>query len=170
MKELINKLNISKKNIPLFVLVIGIVIVLLSSLPKPKSVTKSSLTYDEDDYTQKLEQRVEGIVSSIKGAGECNVMINLSSSSESVYVKENKKSFDSDSETSKGKSEDSIITMTDSGGNQYALVTKCIMPQIAGATVVCKGGDDPSVKEAVTDAVCTVLGIGANKVCVIAKS
>ena len=53
---------------------------------------------------------------------------------------------------------------------EMALVTKQIMPQIGGVTVVCDGGADASVKASVINAVCTVLNIGANKVCVIAKA
>ena len=49
-------------------------------------------------------------------------------------------------------------------------MTKQIMPQIGGVTVVCDGGADASVKASVINAVCTVLNIGANKVCVIAKA
>ena len=110
------------------------------------------------------------MVSSIKGAGESRVVINIISTTESVYVKENKKSYDSSSEKSKSETEDSVLTMTDSSGNEYALVTKQIMPQIGGVTVVCDGGEDATVKASVINAVCTVLNIGANKVCVIAKA
>ena len=170
MNEFIKKITENKSKIPLLVLIVGVAIVLLSSMPKNKESSETTLIYDQDDYLAKLEDRVEAIVSSIKGAGECEVMINLSSSSESVYVKENKSSYDSGGENSKSESEDSVITMKDGDGNEYALITKQIMPQVCGVIVSCEGGSDIYVKQAVTEAVCTVLGIGANNVCVIAKS
>ena len=40
---------------------------------------------------------------------------------------------------------------------------------VKGAVVTCNGGNLPSVKESVTNAVCALLGIGANDVCVISK-
>ena len=38
-----------------------------------------------------------------------------------------------------------------------------------GAVITCDGGDLPYVKENVKNAVCALLDIGANKVCVIAN-
>ena len=132
--------------------------------------SKNEKTINESEYINDLEKRVEAIVSSIDGAGKSEVMINIASTSETVYVKENKNSYDSSEEVNKGESENSVLTMTDSTGNQYAVVTKTIMPQISGVIVACDGGNIQSVKATITDAVCTVLGIGANNVCVIAKS
>ena len=60
--------------------------------------------------------------------------------------------------------------MTDKDGNQYALTTKKNMPQISGVIVVCEGGNNPQIKSSVISAVCTLLGIGSNNICVIQKS
>ena len=124
----------------------------------------------DNEYIIQLEYKIREIVSTIKGAGDCNVMINVSSTSESIYVKENKKSYDNDSEKTKGESEDTVLTMSDAQGNQYAIVRKKLMPTITGVIITCDGGNDNKVKSDVINAVCTVLGIGSNNVCVIAKS
>ncbi|MBP3481115.1 MAG: hypothetical protein J6K66_05900 [Clostridia bacterium] len=161
----------SNKTIMLIILaLIGILMITAGGMFQKSDEDKEKDVFDEKVYIEDLEKRIGEMVSSIKGAGESRVVINIISTTESVYVKENKKSYDSSSEKSKSETEDSVLTMTDSSGNEYALVTKQIMPQIGGVTVVCDGGEDATVKASVINAVCTVLNIGANKVCVIAKA
>lgn len=168
MFELVKKFFDNKKII-LLALAIGVLFVLLSEI-LPERQNKNRAVFDQENYIISLENRVEKMVSDINGAGECNVMINVSSGSESVYVKENKKSYDTSEQNNKSESEDSVITMKDSDGSEYALVTKELMPEICGVVVTCKGADDVSVKNSVIQAVSTVLGVGTNKVCVITKS
>ena len=161
----------SNKTIMLIILaLIGILMITAGGMFQKSDEDKEKDVFDEKVYIEDLEKRIGEMVSSIKGAGESRVVINIISTTESVYVKENKKSYDSSSEKSKSETEDSVLTMTDSSGNEYSLVTKQIMPQIGGVTVVCDGGEDATVKASVINAVCTVLNIGANKVCVIAKA
>ena len=169
--KIVTELIKSNKTIMLIILaLIGILMITAGGMFQKSDEDKEKDVFDEKVYIEDLEKRIGEMVSSIKGAGESRVVINIISTTESVYVKENKKSYDSSSEKSKSETEDSVLTMTDSSGNEYALVTKQIMPQIGGVTVVCDGGEDATVKASVINAVCTVLNIGANKVCVIAKA
>lgn len=169
--KLLNSLKSSKTSAIAVIAIAGMILIAANFMFSGKSAQSSSdSAFNETEYIESLEKRISEMVSEIKGAGASSVVINIVSTTESVYVKENKKSSDSSSDTSKTETEDSVLTMKDSSGNEYALVTKQILPQIGGVTVVCKGGDDPSVKAAVIDAVCTVLNIGSNKVCVIAKA
>lgn len=169
-KKAVDLLKNNKSIMIMLAALTGIILIITSSaFQKPKE-SKTDETFSEKEYIENLEKRVSEMVSAIKGAGSSNVVINIVSTTESVYVKENKKSYDSSGDKNKSETEDSVLTMTDSSGNEYALVTKQIMPQIGGVTVVCEGGDNSTVKAAVINAVCTVLNIGANKVCVIAKA
>ena len=166
-KQLINKMTENKLAVAAALAVAGILLLLVSFKTggKPAETTPD---INDREYVAELEKRVGQMVSQISGVGKSNVMISLASSAESVYVKENKKILDSGKEQNKSESEDSVITMSDSSGNQYALVTKKLTPKVSGVTVVCDGGNNPSVQAAVIRAVSTVLDIGANKVCVIA--
>lgn len=171
LKKSTDKLKQNKNLIIIAVAFIGVMLLLFGGTKqKSRNEKKSEESFNEAQYIESLEKRVSDMVSEIKGAGSGRVIINIVLTTESVYVKENKRSYDSTDNKSKGETEDSVLTMTDSSGNEYALVTKQIMPQIGGVTVICEGGDDSYVKAKVTEAVCTVLNIGANKVCVIAKA
>ena len=169
-KKLKEILKCNKSIIIICAAVIGVLMIAASSVFQKNIESSTEEKFDEKAYIENLENRISDMVSNIQGAGSSRVMINIVSTTEYVYVKENKKSYDSSSDTSKSEIEDSVLTMTDSNGNEYALVTKEIMPEISGVTVICDGGGDASVKAAVISAVSTVLNIGANKVCVIAKA
>lgn len=169
MPEYISGLLKNKKIIIFSLAALGILLILISYI-MPMDNNESTDDFSESEYIDQLENRVALLVSQIQGAGSTKVMINIDSTIESVYVKENKKSYNNDQTTSKGETEDSVLTMTDSSGNQSALITKQIMPNICGVTVVCDGADIPSVQKNVIEAVSTLLNIGTNKVCVIAKA
>ncbi len=169
MFEKLKKYNLFiKKYYILILFLIGILIIFLSSNIKEKPTTQE--TFNDVKYINSLEEKITKVVSVIEGAGECLVVINHNSSTESVYVKDYKKTYDNDSDKSKTKSEDTIITMKDKNGNEYALVTKQLMPTVSGVTIVCDGGNDIKVKNSIISAVSTLLGIGTNNVCVIAKA
>lgn len=168
-ENFLKNIKLNNKTLPLILAVLGILLLSVSYI-MPKSAEKTDAVFNESEYISSLEKRVENLVSQISGAGDCNVMISINSSVESVYVKENKNFYNNSSDTVKSEKEDSVLTMKDSNGNEYAVITKTIMPQLSGVTVVCDGGNNLSVKNNVISAVSTLLGIGSNKVCVIAKA
>ena len=125
-----------KKYYTVFLFMIGILILLISGTGKQKN--KDTLVFNESKYINELEQKISEISSMIDGAGECIAVVNITSTTESVYNKNTP--------------------------------VKQIMPVISGVTVICEGGNKNAVKESIISAVSTLLGIGSNKVCVIAKA
>jgi stage III sporulation protein AG len=169
MKYKFSEFKNNKKLLLLLIGLLGIVFVLVSGYKSGEKPIENA-PVSELDYIKNLEQRIETIISTMDGAGKCDVMINVGSSAESVYVKENKKSYDTSTEQNRGESEDSVLTMKDSDGGEYALISKKLMPDITGVIITCDGGDNALVKSRVIEAVCTLLGIGSNNICVISKS
>lgn len=79
--------------------IVGIIMIALSGLIKPKSEIKSSPKESDEceviaEYTRRYEERVKEIVDSIEGAGESKVMITLESGVEYIYAKEEKQKND----------------------------------------------------------------------------
>ena len=111
--EKVTELIKSNKTVVLIVLaLIGILLITASGLFQKTDDKKESDVFDEKIYIENLEKRIGEMVSTIKGAGESRVVINIISTTESVYVKENKKSYDSSSEKSKSETEDSVLTLS----------------------------------------------------------
>lgn len=156
--------------------IVGIIMIALSGLIKPKSEIKSSPKESDEceviaEYTRRYEERVKEIVDSIEGAGESKVMITLESGVEYIYAKEEKQKNDitdrnGDVVDEKNSSEKTTILIEDENGRKKALVKTVKEPSVKGVVVVCEGGDDIEVKLRVTEAVKTALGVGSNSVCV----
>jgi len=168
MKNIYHK-YLNNKYVIVIMACVGILCIILSYTFSDRKEISDNV-FSEYEYIKQLETRTAELVSSIDGAGECVVMINYDTSVESVYVTENKKSYDNNQTENRGESEDNVLTMTDGNGNQSALIKKKIMPKISGVTVVCDGGNNKSVQTNVINAVSILLDIGSNKVCVIAKA
>lgn len=151
MNELMrNTLFALKKHwyIPLAVL-IGIAIMLYQEKQDVSSV--AVIENSEDEYVEKTERKVNEILSSIPGTGECFSKITLSSGSGKEYVREDGK----------------VLIITDKDGNQTPVLARENSPKIAGVTVFSEGAQNITVRNNIIRAVSSVLGIGTNKIYVL---
>jgi len=155
---------------------IGLLLLCVTSLPGGgKSATSTqnpaqeSIRIDLTAYEQQLEERLCGIIGAIAGAGEARVMLTLECGSEPIYAVQGKtdsKHSISDSSTEESLSADKQYVIIGSGAGEQGLVLKMMEPQVRGVAVICRGGDDIIVRQAIVEAVTAVLGVGANKVSV----
>ena len=169
MKRLTGKRRL---NVLMAIGIIGIVMIGLTTiLPKTKSsssqTASSSVTAEE--FVTETENKLENIIKSIDGAGQCQVMVTLENGVEYVYATE--KDINSDSKegssniSESNKTNEKIIVVDTEDGSKGLLITE-IQPTVKGVVVVCNGGDQEVVQQRVIDAVTTALGISANRVCV----
>lgn len=182
LKEFIKKFPLTKnqQNIILLLGVSGIALIFISGLFTPKkdkniACGSSKIETSMTAKKKSLEESLENIVSGINGAGKAKVMITFEGTSETVYATEEKKN----NEASEDKSGDDItrkkesndcekkfITVKDCDGGEKALAVTELEPKIKGAVVICQGGDDPIVKNRITEAVTTALNINSSRVCI----
>ena len=154
----------------------GLLLLCFTSLPTGgksagggKNPAQESVRVDLTAYEQQLEERLCGIIGSIAGAGETRVMLTLDCGSEPVYAVQGKTDSkhnyaDSNSEESISANKEYVII--GSGAGEQGLVLKMLEPRVRGVAVICQGGDDLIVRQAVVEAVTAVLGVGSNKVSV----
>lgn len=165
------------------ILIAGIVaaalLVLSVVMPEAKPEEAADLQKNTDEETVRYEtelcERVQRIVSLIKGVGALDVTVTLENSIEYIYTKEEKSDSnvqnDGDEGVSKSaSSEEKLILVEDANGRKTALLQKMILPAVRGVVVVCDGGDDPQVVNAVTEAVKTALGIRSTQVFVAKRA
>ena len=155
---------------------VGLVLLCATSLPGGNrsaaggsNPAQESIRVDLTAYEQQLERRLCEIVSAIAGAGEARVMLTLDCGSEPIYAVQGK--TDSKHSFSGSGSEESLsankeYVLIGSGNSEQGLVLKMVEPQVRGVAVICQGGDDLIVRQAVVEAVTAVLGVGSNKVSV----
>ena len=165
----------NKKYLMIIVVIgcIGILLIGFSDWFTPQKTQISNSAYTEinlEEYVENLEKKTQEMVLSINGAGKSKVMITAETSLETEYATDDDISNDfktntADKQQSNNKKTETVII--ESNGDKNALVTTVKEPKIRGVLILCEGADTPKVKENVTEAVKTVLGVSYNKICVI---
>ncbi len=170
MNELILRFKNSKKLKLAVIAVLCAVAVMIYFIP-PKSNNKENTNISnntEADATQKLEK----VLSSIKGAGNVNVMITYVSGSEAVCantVEKQTNTVTEKSENGGSKESETVIenskpVTVGSGNGENALVVVKKEPEIKGVIVVAQGADSIKVRMDLQKAVETVLQVSPEKV------
>ena len=158
---------------------IGLVLLCATSFPKSasaegaKNPAQESIRIDLTAYEQQLERRLGEIIGAIAGAGEARVMLTLECGSEPIYAVQGKtdsKHSYSDNGTEESLSANKEYVIIGSGAGEQGLVLKMMEPRVRGVAVICRGGDDLIVRQAIVEAVTAVLGVGSNKVSVAKMS
>lgn len=169
-KELFDKFILRVKNDRklLFILLLGIsgviLIVISSSESEDNTDIKNSVemtSFNESVYIAELEKKLSDMISLINGAGNSKVIITLECDYETVYAKDGSLSKDDNS-----TDEDSEYIIIDSEKKQNGLLLKTVTPKVRGVAVVCEGGDNQYVRNAVTEMLTAVLDVGVNRISV----
>lgn len=166
-KETVKKAIVSdSKKIKIIVAVglIGIVLIFASdllSISQDKQTQSSDESISYEQYTDQLEDKLMQIISSIDGVGECQVMITLENTTESVYATDVEVKND---DTSTNQKDEYVIY--DSENGETPVLIKEYLPKVQGVTVVCTGGENIAVKERIIESVTSLFNIPANRVSV----
>ncbi len=138
---------------------LGIIMIFFSEiLPEEKKdsvETDNKSHFSEYAYKEELEQ----IIGKIDGVGNVEVMLTYEGTVESVYAKDTSKQIKS--EDAKTDEEHIII---DKGSEEDGLLLKEIYPRVIGVAVVCEGGDNPTVKNEITQMLKALFDIGSNSI------
>lgn len=178
-KGFFSSIGESKKQTKILVTVglIGMALILLSEMIPSGTAKKSTtpvLASTNEQYVQQMETKLTDMIGSIDGVGTVKVMVTLEHGAEKRFASETKSTEDKTqdyqgSDTKKVQqrvnSENKYILVDGEDGRE-ALVSTEISPKVKGVVIVCQGADDAQVQQRVTNAVTTILGVGANQVCV----
>lgn len=136
--------------------------VMLMLMPEENPVSSKAADPPQAVEQKDLQQELEEILSKLDGAGKVKVLLSQASGSYTHYQMDEDQSKTMDSLDK--RSETVIITGADR--SQSGLVQRVDPPIYLGAVVLCQGGDSPSVKLAVVDAVATATGLTSDKISV----
>jgi stage III sporulation protein AG len=125
-----------------------------------------------------VEGRLKEILSSISGAGSCKVMITYESSEEIVpVINKSVSEGNTDEKDDSGGSRkisnietEETIVLEEASGNRKPAISKKLVPKAVGAVVVCPGGDNVFVKEAVSKTIQALFDLPQHKIQVIKGS
>ncbi len=154
----------SKKIIPilLFIMIIGISLVLLSdslsssgdSASSPDTETVINQT-DNSFVNINMELKLKKILSSIKGVGNVEVLINYKTTSEKIVLKENEG----------GQNEKTVTTGVGNDADPFVKMEKAA--GIEGVIIVADGGGDTYVCIEIAEAVSALLNLPVHKIKVL---
>lgn len=126
---------------------LGLFLIAFGGLFTTKSNESTPSYADVGFYTEFLEGRIRELCLSVDGISEANVFLTIDCSSEYVY---------------EGSGSDYLILTNDSG--EEAVLLCEIYPKVRGVAVVCTGGDDPQVRQTVTELLSAALDLPTNKI------
>ena len=136
--------------------ILGALLMLLARFvpeAKEEEVKESDVTY----YTERIEEKLEDLISAAQGVGKATVVVTLDSQEEFVFAQNT-----NENGTQKA-SEYVIISSKD--GEEPVLISE-LYPKVRGVAVVCTGGRSTEVKNRVTELIAAALGISVNKIAV----
>lgn len=145
--------------IAFFILIVSLFGRVTSADKSEKDMNSVSETKtDTLSYEEALEKRLEEIVSSVDGVGDCKVMITLEKDDRKIFAK------DSYSEENENKYE--YVIVRNRNGNDDGLVESTVMPEIRGVAVVCDGGDSAVVRTEVVSLISSVFSVSSARISV----
>jgi len=161
----------NKKWILPSLLILGMLLIAIGSWSggkskaNPATAAATNASTSEDTYVTDLENRLEGVLGQINGAGDVSVMVTLSGGSQDVLATNDKTSENSTSSGTTTSKDSTVVT-----ANNAPLVLQELKPEIQGVVVVASGANNPNIVVQISQAVVALTGITVNKVVVLPKT
>ena len=170
------------------ILIVGIIIIIVASSftgsgknKKNTQQTKNEVTIVSgviEDRIEKLEQRLESILSEIEGAGTVKVMITGITDGEVVHaynqveensIREEKDNTDHSARTDEYRREHEMVFIETSTGERMPVIIKSYEPEIKGVVVVADGAGSGTVRQNIKDAVEALPGLPPHRINVLKR-
>ena len=142
------------------ILIIGILMMLL---PKPVSEDIQDEQPCQQSETVSRSEELEDILGQISGVGKIKVLITEADGAETVYQTDENRSVSQGTENT--RIETIVVKNADKG--ESGLIRSVSPPVYLGAIVVCEGGNSPTVKLSIVQAVSNVTGIPSDRITVL---
>lgn len=175
------------ENLVVFVIILVVTIVAINMIWKEdkqhpseqddtKVLAQKNQTIQEKESQvveqNELEQKLEAILSKIEGAGNVEVLITYSQSSELVPVYNESSTVstteESDQQGGTRKIEENTtqkeVIYEENSGQKELVTQKVINPKVEGAIILAEGAEDSTVKTNIVQAVEAVTGIATHKI------
>ena len=141
------------------VLIILLAGILLMALPTGNPKAKEGKAEQPAVQEESLAQELEALLAELQGAGEVRVLLSRAQGERVRYqVDEDKREGELRRTT--------VLVQGDSRG-ENGLIRQVDPPVYLGAVVLCQGGDQPSLRLSIVDAVTSVTGLGSDRVTVL---
>lgn len=180
----LTKTNKKIENLVFLIIILVITLIIINSIWNTKDKIKeentvSSVLTNSDDLEDKalLETKLENILTTVKGVGKVEVLINYKESSSMIPL------YDETTTTSSTEEGDSSggtrnvtetevqkeVVFSENSNNKEPVTQRTTMPIVQGAIVTAEGAGDATVKTNIINAVQAVTGLSLDKIQVFEK-
>lgn len=135
------------------VLLLGVLLMLWPQ-EKQKEEVQAPVSETEVELSETQEE-LQRLIGQIEGAGRVEVMLSLQTGTE----------FEFQSDTDTDRTQTVFAQQTPNA--KSPVIRKSYYPVYRGAVIVCEGADSAAVRLRIIDAVCSLTGLGSDKVSVI---
>lgn len=147
------------------VLLAGLIMMCVGAPGDAPTERKQEQTAENHDFDLSVFQNdLQEKLSLIEGAGHVQLLLSLEGTEEIVYASNTRQTNTGEDNTSY---ESSLTVLSDGSYGEQPVRVKSVCPTFRGAVVLCEGGDQTTVRLAITEAVSTACGLGADKISVL---
>ena len=143
-----------KYSLVLLVLLAGLCLMMI-----PEKNDKPVISEVKQISQTSVEESLAAILSKIKGAGKVEVLLTEYQGKETIYQTDGQQSTDS--------LRQETVILSGSDREEEGLVRQVNPPVYLGALIVCQGGDNPTVKLSIVEAVMDITGLSSNQITVL---
>ena len=139
------------------VILAGLVLLCLPTGGQERESPEEAAVSSDFDLTQ-TEERLSQALSKIHGAGEVTVVLTVANGPRQILAQDEARNGE------EGEERTETVVLNRGSGNQETVTIQEVYPRYQGALLVCPGGDDPSVRLQLTQAMSALTGLGADKI------
>lgn len=151
------KASVGRYRFVWLILLLGLILMLIPSgekEAKPEADTEMPTAFDLSE----TEARLSEALSRMEGAGPVTVVLTVEDGPRRVLAE----NTDGGGDLS-GATKETVVLARGSGQEETVTIQE-VYPRYQGALLVCPGGDDPTVRLQLTQAMSALTGLGADKI------
>ena len=146
-----------------YVLLILAVGIILMSLPEgQRRPVQQEIPAVQPESANRTEE-LEDILGQIAGVGKVRVLLTEAAGAETIYQTDEDSSTASDSDRLRVET----VIISNASREEQGLIRSITPPVYLGAIIVCQGGDSPTVRLSIVEAVSNVTGISSDRITVL---
>lgn len=131
-----------------------------------KNIESENISEEKNviSQTEKVEQKLENILSQISGISDVSVALTYSNNGNSTPIYNTKETTNETQSTTEKN-----VAYNEENGDKVAVIATTTLPSVEGAIVVAKGASNVEIKSKIANAVAISVGIPVYKVQVFEK-
>ena len=167
LKKFFGQIMNTKILVIIFIVGIGLMMLPSGGTKEKKEVVEQQISGTA--YKEEIEKQLKSILSSVKGAGNVEVMVTLEDDGQTIFAADEKSDSQIEGEAKQNTDEKTYVLKNDAGGGESPVVLKKSRPAVSGVLVIATGAKDAETKNELLNAVRAVLGGKAHRIEVLER-